>query len=75
MHTTDMNPDTASIGVSAPKRILQSVLTALNPGGFIEKSEAQLRQIVDAIPQMIAVLNRDGFKSREERNNATYLFL
>ena len=32
MHTTDMNPDTASIGVSAPKRILQSVLTALNEG-------------------------------------------
>ena|SRR5215468_6519746 len=30
MHTTDMNPDTASIGVSAPKRILQSVLAALN---------------------------------------------
>ena len=26
----------------------------------IEKSEAQLRQIVDAIPQMIAVLNPDG---------------
>src|SRR5262249_37832620 len=32
MHTTDMNPDTASIGVSAPKRILQSVLAALNEG-------------------------------------------
>ena len=32
MHTTDMNPDTASIGVSAPKRILQSVLAALNDG-------------------------------------------
>jgi len=27
-----MNPDTASIGVSAPKRILQSVLAALNEG-------------------------------------------
>jgi PAS domain-containing protein len=26
----------------------------------IEKSEAQLRHIVDAIPQMIAVLNPDG---------------
>src|SRR5215467_13625583 len=32
MHTTDMNPDTTSIGVSAPKRILQSVLAALNEG-------------------------------------------
>ena len=32
MHTTDMNPDNASIGVSAPKRILQSVLAALNEG-------------------------------------------
>src|SRR5262244_2932755 len=32
MHTTDMNPDTASIGVSAPKHILQSVLAALNEG-------------------------------------------
>jgi choline dehydrogenase-like flavoprotein len=36
MHTTDMNPDTASIGVSAPKRILQSVLTALNEGRIAE---------------------------------------
>ena len=34
MHTTDMNPDTASIGVSAPKRILQSVLAALNEGNI-----------------------------------------
>ena len=32
MHITDMNPDSASIGVSAPRRILQSVLTALNEG-------------------------------------------
>src|SRR5215813_7700595 len=36
MHTTDINPDTASIGVSAPKRILQSVLTALNEGRIAE---------------------------------------
>ena len=36
MHTTDMNPDTASIGVSAPKRILQSVLVALNEGRIAE---------------------------------------
>src|SRR5262245_7065470 len=36
MHTTDMNPDTASIGVSDPKRILQSVLTALNEGRIAE---------------------------------------
>src|SRR5215813_5713213 len=32
MHTTVMSADTASIGVSAPKRILQSVLAALNEG-------------------------------------------
>ena len=36
MHTTDMNPDTASIGVSAPKRILQSVLAALNDGKILK---------------------------------------
>lgn len=36
MHTTDMNPDTASIGVSAPKRILQSLLDALNEGRIAE---------------------------------------
>ena len=36
MHTTDMNPDTASIGVNAPKRILQSVLVALNEGRIAE---------------------------------------
>src|SRR5262244_1818667 len=36
MHTTDMNPDTGSIGVSRAKRILQSVLTALNEGRISE---------------------------------------
>src|SRR5262252_2425504 len=36
MHTTDMNPDTASIGVSAPKRILQSALATLNEGRIAE---------------------------------------
>jgi len=36
MHTTVMSADTASIGVSAPKRILQSVLTALNEGRIAE---------------------------------------
>jgi hypothetical protein len=32
MNTTNMNPETAWIGVSAPKRILQSALAALNEG-------------------------------------------
>jgi hypothetical protein len=32
MTTTDMNPDIAAIGVSAPGRILQSVLASLNKG-------------------------------------------
>jgi len=36
MRTNGMNLDTASIGVSAPKRILQSVLTALNEGRIAE---------------------------------------
>ena len=31
-----MNPDTASIGVNAPKRILQSALAALNEGRIAE---------------------------------------
>ena len=32
MNTTNMNPVTALIRVSAPKRILQSALAALNEG-------------------------------------------
>jgi hypothetical protein len=36
MNTTNMNPDTALIGVSAPKRILQSALAALNEGKILK---------------------------------------
>jgi steroid delta-isomerase-like uncharacterized protein len=36
MRTNGMNLDTASIGVSDPRRILQSVLTALNEGRIVE---------------------------------------
>jgi steroid delta-isomerase-like uncharacterized protein len=36
MRINGMNLDTASVGVSAPKRILQSVLTALNTGRIAE---------------------------------------
>jgi SnoaL-like protein len=36
MHTTELSADTASIGVSAPKRILQSSLAALNEGKILK---------------------------------------
>ena len=36
MRTNGTNPDTSSIGVRAPKRMLQSVLTALNEGRIAE---------------------------------------
>jgi SnoaL-like domain len=36
MNTTNMNPETAWIGVSAPKRILQSSLAALNEGKILK---------------------------------------
>jgi hypothetical protein len=36
MTTTDMNTDIARVGVSAPKRILQSVLAALNEGKILK---------------------------------------
>ena len=36
MSTTNMNPATALIGVSVPKRIVKSVLTALNEGKISE---------------------------------------
>ena len=36
MNTTNMNPETAWIGVSAPKRILQSALAALNEGKILK---------------------------------------
>ena len=36
MYDTSMNQDTTLMGISAPKRILQSVLTALNEGRISE---------------------------------------